>query len=92
MSELLSFVTAKVSALLTPEFWAAQWPEWKISILGCAAILLFRFFYRNFILKLTKHLKQRYNYDFIDDFFKAFNHPIQYFLWFLALYTFMFIG
>jgi len=89
MSELLSSVTAKASALLTPEFWAAQWPEWRASILTCALILIFRLCYRNFILKLTGYLKQRYSYGFIDDFVKAFNHPIQTFLWILAFYMFI---
>ena len=89
MSESLSSIASKASALLTPEFWAAQWPEWRASVFSCALILLFRFFYRNFILKLTAFLKQRYKYDFIDDFVKAFNHPIQTFLWILAFYTFI---
>ena len=89
MSAYFSSVTSKISSMLTPEFWAAQWPQWRMSILTCALILLFRFFYRAFILKLTAYLKQRYHYDFIDDFVKAFNHPIQTFLWILAFYTFI---
>ena len=75
--------------MLTPEFWIALWPAWKASILTCAAILVFRIFYRSFILHLTEHLKERYHYDFIDDFFKAFNHPIQTYLWILAFYMFI---
>jgi MscS family membrane protein len=89
MSGLLSSVTSKASVLLTPEFWAAQWPEWRAAILTCAAILLFRILYRSFILNVTRDLKERYHYDFIDSFFKAFNKPIQSFLWILALYTFI---
>ena len=75
MSSLLSSATARASAVLTPEFWAAIWPEWKASVLICAFILIFRILYRSFILHFTAHLKQRYHYDFIDDFFKAFNKP-----------------
>ena len=75
--------------MLTPEFWTVLWPEWRASFITCALILIFRFFYRNFILKLTEYLKQRYHYDFIDDFVKAFNHPIQTFLWILAFYMFI---
>ena len=89
MSAYFSSVSAKISSMLTPEFWVALWPQWRASILTCALILLFRFFYRAFILKLTAYLKQRYHYDFIDDFVKAFNHPIQTFLWILAFYTFI---
>ncbi len=89
MSAYFSYVSAKISSILTPEFWAAQWPEWRASILTCALILLFRLCYRNFILKLTGYLKQRYSYDFIDDFVKAFNHPVQTFLWILAFYMFI---
>ena len=89
MSEILSSATSTASALLTPEFWAARWPEWRASVLTAAAILIFRIFYRSFILHLTKHLKERYHYDFIDDFFKAFNKPIQSYLWILAFYMFI---
>ena len=77
------------SSNMTPEFWIELWPAWKASILTCAAILVFRIFYRSFILHLTEHLKERYHYDFIDDFFKAFNHPIQTYLWILAFYMFI---
>ncbi len=89
MSELLSSVTSTASALLTPEFWAVQWPLWKASVLTCALILLFRICYRFFILRLAAYLKHRYHYDFIDSFVKAFNHPIQTFLWILAFYSFI---
>ena len=89
MSAFLSSVSSKASALLTPEFWAALWPEWKASVLICAFILIFRILYRSFILHFTEHLKQRYHYDFIDDFFKAFNKPVQAFLWILAFYSFI---
>ena len=60
-----------------------------MSILTCASILVFRICYRSFILKLTTHLKERYHYDYIDSFAKAFNHPIQAFLWILAFYSFI---
>ena len=89
MSALLSSVTSKASALLTAEFWAVQWPLWRASILTCGAILLFRICYRFFILRLAAYLKHRYHYDFIDSFVKAFNHPIQTFLWILAFYSFI---
>ena len=82
-------VSSAASALLTPEFWAVQWPLWRASILTCALILVFRICYRSFILKLTTHLKERYHYDYIDSFAKAFNHPIQAFLWILAFYSFI---
>ena len=75
--------------MLTPEFWAVHWPLWRASILTCALILIFRICYRSFILKLTTHLKERYHYDYIDSFAKAFNHPIQAFLWILAFYSFI---
>ena len=89
MTELLSSITSKTSALLTAEFWAVQWPLWRASILTCGAILLFRICYRFFILRLAAYLKHRYHYDFIDSFVKAFNHPIQTFLWILAFYSFI---
>ena len=89
MSALLSSVTSKASVLLTAEFWAVQWPLWRASILTCGAILLFRICYRFFILRLAAYLKHRYHYDFIDSFVKAFNHPIQTFLWILAFYSFI---
>ena len=89
MSALLSSVTSTASALLTAEFWAAQWPLWRASVLTCGAILLFRVCYRFFILRLAAYLKHRYHYDFIDSFVKAFNHPIQTFLWILAFYSFI---
>ena len=89
MSALLSSATSAASALLTPEFWAVQWPLWRASILTCGAILLFRICYRFFILRLAAYLKHRYHYDFIDSFVKAFNHPIQTFLWILAFYSFI---
>ena len=89
MSALLSSITSKTSALLTAEFWAVQWPLWRASILTCGAILLFRICYRFFILRLAAYLKHRYHYDFIDSFVKAFNHPIQTFLWILAFYSFI---
>ena len=89
MSELLTSVTSAASNLLTPEFWAVQWPLWRASILTCGAILLFRICYRFFILRLAAYLKHRYHYDFIDSFVKAFNHPIQIFLWILAFYSFI---
>ena len=89
MSALLSSVTSTATALLTPEFWAVQWPLWRASILTCGAILLFRICYRCFILRLAAYLKHRYHYDFIDSFVKAFNHPIQTFLWILAFYSFI---
>ena len=89
MSELLTSVTSAASNLLTPEFWAVQWPLWRASILTCGAILLFRICYRFFILRLAAYLKHRYHYDFIDSFVKAFNHPIQTFLWILAFYSFI---
>ena len=89
MTELLSSVTSTATALLTPEFWAVQWPLWRASILTCGAILLFRICYRFFILRLAAYLKHRYHYDFIDSFVKAFNHPIQTFLWILAFYSFI---
>ena len=89
MTELLSSVTSTATALLTPEFWAVQWPLWRASVLTCASILLFRICYRFFILRLTAYLKHRYHYDFIDSFVKAFNHPIQTFLWILAFYSFI---
>ena len=89
MTALLSSATSAASALLTLEFWAVQWPLWRASILTCGAILLFRICYRFFILRLTAYLKHRYHYDFIDSFVKAFNHPIQTFLWILAFYSFI---
>ena len=89
MTELLSSVTSTATALLTPEFWAVQWPLWRASVLTCASILLFRICYRFFILRLAAYLKHRYHYDFIDSFVKAFNHPIQTFLWILAFYSFI---
>ena len=85
----IATVSSKAATILTPEFWIAAWPEWRASILTCAFILLFRICYRSFILSLTAHLKERYHYDFIDDFFKAFNHPIQTYLWILAFYAFI---
>ena len=89
MPAFLSSFSAAASALMTPEYWIALWPLWKTSILTCAAILLFRILYRSFILIVTEHLKSKYHYDFIDDFFKAFNHPIQTYLWIFALYMFI---
>ena len=89
MTALLSSATSAATALLTPEFWAVQWPLWRASILTCGAILLFRICYRFFILRLAAYLKHRYHYDFIDSFVKAFNHPIQTFLWILAFYSFI---
>ena len=89
MTAFLSSATSAASALLTPEFWAVQWPLWRASILTCGAILLFRICYRFFILRLAAYLKHRYHYDFIDSFVKAFNHPIQTFLWILAFYSFI---
>ena len=89
MSEFLTSVTSAASNLLTPEFWTTQWPLWRASILTCGAILLFRICYRFFILRLAAYLKHRYHYDFIDSFVKAFNHPIQTFLWILAFYSFI---
>ena len=88
-TSVFTSVSSAASALLTPEFWAVQWPLWKMSILTCASILVFRICYRSFILKLTTHLKERYHYDYIDSFAKAFNHPIQAFLWILAFYSFI---
>ena len=88
-NSVFTSVSFAASALLTPEFWAVQWPLWKMSILTCASILVFRICYRSFILKLTTHLKERYHYDYIDSFAKAFNHPIQAFLWILAFYSFI---
>ena len=89
MSAYFSSFLAKISSMLTPEFWAVQWPAWRASILTCALILVFRICYRSFILKLTTYLKERYHYDYIDSFAKAFNHPIQAFLWILAFYSFI---
>jgi len=89
MPAFLSSIHSAASAMLTQEFWIKAWPEWRAAIIACAAILLFRLVYRSFILKATNHLKERYHYDFIDDLFKAFNHPIQSFLWILALYMFI---
>ena len=89
MPAFLSSIHSAASAMLTQEFWIKAWPEWRAAIISCAAILLFRLVYRSFILKATNHLKERYHYDFIDDLFKAFNHPIQSFLWILALYMFI---
>jgi len=89
MSAFFNSVSSAASALLTPEFWAVHWPLWRASILTCALILIFRICYRSFILKLTTHLKERYHYDYIDSFAKAFNHPIQAFLWILAFYSFI---
>ena len=89
MTAFLSSATSAATALLTPEFWAVQWPLWRASILTCGAILLFRICYRFFILRLAAYLKHRYHYDFIDSFVKAFNHPIQTFLWILAFYSFI---
>ena len=89
MTALLSSATSAATALLTPEFWAVQWPLWRASVLTCASILLFRICYRFFILRLAAYLKHRYHYDFIDSFVKAFNHPIQTFLWILAFYSFI---
>lgn len=88
-TSVFTSVSSAASALLTPEFWAVQWPLWRASILTCASILIFRICYRSFILKLTTHLKERYHYDYIDSFAKAFNHPIQAFLWILAFYSFI---
>ena len=88
-NSVFTSVSSAASALLTPEFWAVQWPLWRASILTCALILAFRICYRSFILKLTTHLKERYHYDYIDSFAKAFNHPIQAFLWILAFYSFI---
>ena len=88
-TSVVTSVSSAASALLTPEFWAVQWPLWRASILTCALILVFRICYRSFILKLTTHLKERYHYDYIDSFAKAFNHPIQAFLWILAFYSFI---
>lgn len=88
-TSVFTSVSSAASALLTPEFWAVQWPAWKMSILTCTSILVFRICYRSFILKLTTHLKERYHYDYIDSFAKAFNHPIQAFLWILAFYSFI---
>lgn len=88
-TSVFTSVSSAASALLTPEFWAVQWPLWRASILTCALILVFRICYRSFILKLTTHLKERYHYDYIDSFAKAFNHPIQAFLWILAFYSFI---
>ena len=88
-TSVVTSVSSAASALLMPEFWAVQWPLWRASILTCALILVFRICYRSFILKLTTHLKERYHYDYIDSFAKAFNHPIQAFLWILAFYSFI---
>ena len=88
-NSVFTSVSSAASALLTPEFWAVQWPLWKMSLLTCTSILVFRICYRSFILKLTTHLKERYHYDYIDSFAKAFNHPIQAFLWILAFYSFI---
>ena len=89
MSAFLTSATSTASALLTAEFWVVQWPLWRASVLTCASILVFRICYRFFILRLTAYLKHRYHYDFIDSFVKAFNHPIQTFLWILAFYSFI---
>ena len=55
MTELLSSVTSTATALLTPEFWAVQWPLWRASVLTCASILLFRICYRFFFLLLSAY-------------------------------------
>lgn len=89
MSAFFSSLTSTALALLTPEFWVAHWPLWRASVLTCVSILLFRAFYHSFILKLTAYLKQRYHYNFIDDFVKAFSHPIQTYLWIFAFYMFI---
>ena len=86
MSSFFTTVSATAAAILTPEYWIALWPLWRASVLAFVAIMLFRILYRSFIMHFTEHLKQRYHYDFIDDFFRAFNHPIQSFLWILAFY------
>ena len=89
MSSFYTTVSNTVTAMQTLEFWQSLWPLWRTSVLTCAAILLFRILYRSFILLVTEHLKNKYHYDFIDDFFKGFNHPIQTFLWIFALYMFI---
>ena len=45
-NSVFTSVSSAASALLTPEFWAVQWPLWKMSILTCASILVFRICYR----------------------------------------------
>ena len=89
MSELSSFLSSLSVSIPTPEFWLSLWPLWRASILTCIAILLFRILYRSFIIRVTGRLKSKYHYDFIDDFFRGFNHPIQTFLWIFALYMFI---
>ena len=88
-NSVFTSVSSAASALLTPEFWAVQWPLWKMSILTCASILVFRFLFRSFVLKLTMYLKKRYHFDSIDSLVKAFNRPIQIYLLCLALYMFL---
>jgi len=90
MSEFFSQVSSRIASvnpdLLTPEYWLALWPLWRKAILTFLLILIFRIFYRSFILRLTERMKERYHYDFIDDIFRGFNHPVQTFLWILAFY------
>ena len=88
-NSVFTSVSSAASALLTPEFWAVQWPLWRASILTCASILVFRFLFRSFVLKLTMYLKKRYHFDSIDSLVKAFNRPIQIYLLCLALYMFL---
>ena len=84
-----AYFASKVSAMLTPEFWAVQWPAWRASILACSLVLVFRILFRSFVLKLTLYLKKRYHFDSIDSLAKAFNRPIQIYLLCLALYLFL---
>ena len=88
-NSVFTSVSSAASALLTPEFWAVQWPLWRASTLTCASILVFRFLFRSFVLKLTMYLKKRYHFDSIDSLVKAFNRPIQIYLLCLALYMFL---
>ena len=89
MSEIFSSVESFAASVMDTDTLLSLWPLWRKSIFCFAAILAFRYLYRVCVIHIAGYLRNRYKYAYIDDFCRAFNHPIQSFLWILALYSFI---
>ena len=80
MSQLMLYFPFSDPALL--------WEMWRGSVLAAGTVLVVLLVFKFGILRLLQSLRDKLEYDFLDDLLKAFDKPIDAFFLIFALYSF----
>lgn len=80
MSQLMLYFPFSDPALL--------WEMWRGSVLAAGTVLVVLLVFKFGILRLLQSLRDKLEYDFLDDLLKAFDKPIEAFFLIFALYSF----